>query len=418
MAGCGVSELYPLGLKLEGRRVLVVGGGAVATRRVPALLSAGAQVVLVSPSVTPALRALADAGRLRWEARRFEPADVDGCWLVHVAVDDRLAAAAVSAAAAERRVFCVRADDRHAATAWTPATTRHGPVTVAVLAGGEPRRAVAIRDAIRDGLADGTLPGCHVPEPAPISAPAPATGQGGRVALVGSGPGDPELITVKGRRLLAEADVVVVDRLVPGLLLDELRPETELVDASKIPYGPSRTQDEINRILVERARAGRFVVRLKGGDPFVFGRGGEEILACAAAGVPVTVVPGVSSSIAAPAVAGIPVTHRGVAQEFVVVSGHVAPGDPTSLVDWPALAKLRGTLVVLMGLKNLPAIAATLIRHGRPAQTPAAVVQEGTTGAQRVLRTTLDKVAGEAEAAGVRPPAVVVVGEVVTTLTP
>jgi uroporphyrin-III C-methyltransferase / precorrin-2 dehydrogenase / sirohydrochlorin ferrochelatase len=335
---------------------------------------------------------------------------------VQAAVDDRLAATAVSAAAAERRVFCVRADDRHAATAWTPATTRHGPVTVAVLAGGEPRRAVAIRDAIREGLTDGTLPGCRVPEPAAVAAPAPTAASGGRVALVGSGPGDPELITVKGRRLLAEADVVVVDRLVPGLLLDELRPDTELVDASKIPYGPSRTQDEINRILVERARAGAFVVRLKGGDPFVFGRGGEEVLACAAAGVPVTVVPGVSSSIAAPAVAGIPVTHRGVAHEFVVVSGHVAPDDPASLVDWPALATLRGTLVVLMGLKNLPAIAHALLRHGRPGETPAAVVQEGTTGTQRVLRTTLDKVADEAAAAGVRPPAVVVIGEVVTTL--
>ncbi len=411
-----MTDLYPLGLKLDGRRVLVVGGGTVATRRVPALLSAGARVVLVSPSLTPALRALADAGRLRWEARRFEPADVDGCWLVHVAVDDKLAAAAVTAAAAERRVFCVRADDRHAATAWTPATTRHGPVTVAVLAGGDPRRAVAIRDAVREGLTDGTLPGCHVPAPADVSAPVPETQPGGRVALVGSGPGDPELITVKGRRLLAEADVVVVDRLVPGLLLDELRPDTELVDASKIPYGPSRTQDEINRILIERARAGAFVVRLKGGDPFVFGRGGEEVLACAAAGVPVTVVPGVSSSIAAPAVAGIPVTHRGVAHEFVVVSGHVAPDDPASLVDWPALAMLRGTLVVLMGLKNLPAIAATLRRHGRPGETPTAVVQEGTTGTQRVVRTTLDKVADEVAAAGIRPPAVVVVGEVVSAL--
>jgi uroporphyrin-III C-methyltransferase / precorrin-2 dehydrogenase / sirohydrochlorin ferrochelatase len=419
-----VSELYPLGLKLEGKRVLVVGGGTVATRRVPALLSGGAQVLLVSPSLTPALRALADAGRLRWAARRFEPADVDGCWLVQVAVDDQHAAAAVTAAAAERRVFCVRADDRHAATAWTPATTRHGPVIVAVLAGGEPRRAVAIRDAIREGLTDGTLPGCYVPPNTSErkgtllsdSVEEGALPNSGRVALVGSGPGDPELITVKGRRLLAEADVVVVDRLAPGLLLDELRPDTELVDASKIPYGPSRTQDEINRVLVDRARAGAFVVRLKGGDPFVFGRGGEEVIACAAAGVPVTVVPGVSSSIAAPAVAGIPVTHRGVAHEFVVVSGHVAPDDPASLVDWSALATLRGTLVVLMGLKNLPAIAATLRRYGRPGETPTAVVQEGTTGAQRVLRTTLDKVAGDVATAGVRPPAVVVVGEVVTVI--
>jgi uroporphyrin-III C-methyltransferase/precorrin-2 dehydrogenase/sirohydrochlorin ferrochelatase len=238
----------------------------------------------------------------------------------------------------------------------------------------------------------------------------------GSVALVGSGPGDPELITVKGRRLLALADVVVADRLVPGLLLDELRHDVELVDASKIPYGPSRTQDEINRIIVERALAGSFVVRLKGGDPYVFGRGGEEAIACAAAGVPVTVVPGVTSSIAAPALAGIPVTHRGVAHEFTVVSGHVAPDNPASLVDWPALARMRGTLVILMGLKNLPAIAATLLDHGRAPGTPAAVVQEGTMDSQKALRSTLGAVADDTAAAGIRPPAVVVIGEVVTAL--
>ncbi|HEU4423746.1 MAG TPA: uroporphyrinogen-III C-methyltransferase [Pilimelia sp.] len=442
--------LYPLALRLEDRRVLVVGGGVVATRRVPALLEAGARVVVVSPSLTPALLALADAGRLAWVPRRFEPADVDGAWLVHVAVNDNAAAAAVSVAAEARRVFCVRADDRFAATAWTPAVTRHGPVTVAVIAGGDPRRAVAVRDAIREGLADGTLPGSaatgwsgrgsggEAGSPAAGEAGWPASGEAdrpvageagraaagagvpprptGRVALVGAGPGDPELITVKGRRLLAEADVVVADRLVPGLLLDELRPDVELVDASKIPYGPQKAQEEINGILVDRARAGAFVVRLKGGDPYVFGRGGEEALACAQAGIPVTVVPGVTSSVAAPAVAGIPVTHRGVAHEFTVVSGHVPPDDPASLVDWPALARMRGTLVVLMGLKNLAAITDTLLAHGRPPTTPAAVVQEGTTGAQRSLRSTLGEVAGAVAAAGLRPPAVVVIGEVVTAL--
>jgi uroporphyrin-III C-methyltransferase/precorrin-2 dehydrogenase/sirohydrochlorin ferrochelatase len=411
--------LYPLALRLAGRRVLVVGGGVVATRRVPALLDAGAEVVLVSPELTPALRALADAERVRWAARRFSESDLDGAWLVQVAVDDPAAAAAVSRAAERRRVFCVRADDRHAATAWTPAVTRHGPVTVAVLAGGDPRRAVAVRDAIREGLADGTLPGCRIPDRAAVRPPPDPSGSGGaagRVVLVGSGPGDPELITVKGRRLLAAADVVVVDRLVPGLLLDELAADVEVVDASKIPYGPARSQEEINRILVERARAGATVVRLKGGDPYVFGRGGEEALACAAAGVPVTVVPGVTSAVAAPAVAGIPVTHRGVAHEFTVVSGHVAPDDPSSLVDWPALARLRGTLVILMGLKNLPAIVAELRRHGRHAGTPAAVVAEGTTAAQHTVRTTLGELAAQVAAHGIRPPAVVVIGEVVSTL--
>ncbi|WFE31737.1 uroporphyrinogen-III C-methyltransferase [Micromonospora sp. WMMD975] len=404
---------YPLGLRLAGRRVVVVGGGAVATRRVPALLDAGADVLLVSPELTPALRAHADAGRLRWEPRRFAAADLDGAWLVQVAVDDRAAAAAVSAAAAERRIFCVRADDRVAASAWTPAVTRHGPVTVAVLGGGDPRRATRVRDAIRTLLSARKGPRLtdSVEEGAPLNT------SGGRVALVGSGPGDPELITVKGWRLLTEADVVVADRLVPGLLLDELRPDVELVDASKIPYGPSRAQEEINRILVDRARAGRVVVRLKGGDPYVFGRGGEELLACAEAGVPVTVVPGVTSAIAVPGVAGVPVTHRAVAHEFTVVSGHVAPDAPASLVHWESLAGLRGTLVILMGLKNLAAIAATLIAHGKPPHTPVAVIQEGTTAAQRTLRSTLASVAADVEAAAFRPPAIVVVGDVVDALT-
>ena len=399
-------NLYPLALRLDGRPVLVVGGGAVATRRVPALLDAGAAVTVVSPELTPALHGLADAGRIRWVERTFEPSDVDGMWLVQVAVDDAGAARRVSEAAEERRVFCVRADDRTAATAWTPAVTRHGPVTVAVLGGGDPRRAMATRDAIAGFLAGGATasPGERPPR--------------GHVALVGAGPGDPELITVKGRRLLAAADVVVADRLAPGLLLDELRPEVELVDAAKIPYGPARTQEEINRILVDRARAGRFVVRLKGGDPYVFGRGGEEALACAEAGIPVTVVPGVTSAIAVPAVAGIPVTHRGVAHEFTVVSGHLAPDHPESLVDWPALGRQRGTVVVLMGLKNLPAIAATLMAHGRPGSTPAAVVQEGTTTAQRRVTATLATIADAAKTDGLRAPAITIIGDVVTTLPP
>ncbi len=395
-----MNGLYPLALVLRGRRVLVVGGGAVATRRVPALLDAGAEVVLVSPEVTPALRALADAGRLHWEPRRFVPSDVDGAWLVQAALDDRLAAAAVSAAAAERRVFCVRADDRFAASAWTPAVARHGPVTVAVIGGGDPHRAVAVRDGIRDRLADGSLD-------------AGPSHPGAGVALVGAGPGDPELITVRGRRLLSLADTVVVDRLAPGLLLDELRHDVEVVDASKIPYGPSRSQEEINRILVTRAKEGRFVVRLKGGDPYVFGRGGEELLACLAAGVPVTVVPGVTSAIAVPAAAGVPVTHRGVAHEFVVVSGHLPPGHPESLVDWPALARLRGTLCVLMGLASLPAIVDVLVANGKPADTPATAIQEGTTETQQVVRASLSELPAAVTAAGLRPPAVVVIGPVV-----
>ncbi|MEV6632285.1 uroporphyrinogen-III C-methyltransferase [Actinoplanes sp. NPDC051470] len=385
-----------MALRLDGRRVLVVGGGAVATRRMPALLAAGAVVEVVSPELTPALRALADQGRLSWNERTFAPEDVRGAWLVQVAVDDPVAAAAVSAAAEEEQIFCVRADDRDAATAWTPAVTRHGEITVAVTDSGDRRRAIGVRDSVATAL-----------ESATATEPMPAG-----VALVGSGPGDPELITVLGRRLLAAADVVVADRLVPGPLLADLRPDAEFVDAAKIPYGPSAAQEEINRILVDRAKAGKFVVRLKGGDPYVFGRGGEEAIACAEAGVPVRVVPGVTSAVAAPALAGIPVTQRGVAHEFTVVSGHVPPDSPASLVDWAALARMRGTVVVLMGLKNLPLIVEALIKHGRAAATPAAVVQEGSTEAQRSLRGTLGSIATQVVDAGIRPPAVVVIGEV------
>ncbi|HTF08148.1 MAG TPA: uroporphyrinogen-III C-methyltransferase [Asanoa sp.] len=409
-----MTELYPLALRLEGRPVLVVGGGAVASRRVPALLSAGADVTVVSPELTPTLHGLAEAGRIRWERRRFESSDVDRAWLVHVAVDDPAAAQRVSDAAEARRVFCVRADDRTAASAWTPAVTRRGPVTVAVLGGGDPRRAVATRDAIAAFLSGWT--GAAASGTAVAAGPATAAEKGGRVALVGAGPGDPELITVKGRRLLAEADVVVADRLAPGLLLDELRPDAELVDAAKNPYGPARTQDEINQILVDRARQGLLVVRLKGGDPFVFGRGGEEVIACAAAGVPVTVVPGVTSAVAVPGGAGIPVTHRGVAHEFTVVSGHLSPDDPESLVNWPAVAQQAGTVVVLMGLRHLPTIAATLVANGRPGTTPAAVIQEGTTASERTVTGTLETIAAAVAEAGLRAPAITVVGEVVTAL--
>jgi uroporphyrin-III C-methyltransferase/precorrin-2 dehydrogenase/sirohydrochlorin ferrochelatase len=298
-------------------------------------------------------------------------------------------------------VWCVRSDDAEAATAWTPATGRSEGVTVAVLTGRDPRRSAAVRDAVVEGLRDGTL-----------AAPRHRARTPG-VALVGGGPGDPDLITVRGRRLLAEADVVIADRLGPRDLLDELPPHVEVIDAAKIPYGRFMAQEAINNALIEHAKAGKAVVRLKGGDPFVFGRGMEEAEALAEAGIPCTVVPGISSAISVPGAAGIPVTHRGVAHEFTVVSGHVAPDDPRSLVDWQALARLRGTLVLLMAVERIGAIAEALIGHGRAADTPVAVIQEGTTAAQRRVDATLATVAETVRAEGVRPPAVVVIGEVV-----
>jgi uroporphyrin-III C-methyltransferase/precorrin-2 dehydrogenase/sirohydrochlorin ferrochelatase len=233
------------------------------------------------------------------------------------------------------------------------------------------------------------------------------------VVLVGAGPGDPDLITVRGRRLLARADVVVADRLAPRELLDELGAHVTVIDAAKVPYGRAMAQEQINAQLIDHARAGRFVVRLKGGDPYVFGRGFEELLACAAAGVPVTVVPGVTSAISVPAAAGIPVTHRGVAHEFVVVSGHVAPDDPASLVDWPALGRLRGTLILLMAVERIGAFADVLVAHGRAPDSPVAVIADGTLRSQQTVCSTLADVAADVARGGIRPPAIVVIGPVV-----
>ncbi|WP_405739994.1 uroporphyrinogen-III C-methyltransferase [Streptomyces sp. NBC_01525] len=392
---------YPVGLRLSGRRVVVLGAGQVAQRRLPALLAAGADVLLVSPSATPSVEAMADTGELRWERRRYRPGDLAGAWYALISTDDAEANAAASQEAEERRVWAVRSDDAEAATAWTPATGHSEGVTVAVLTGRDPRRSAAVRDAVVEGLRDGSLAAPHHR----------ARTKG--VALVGGGPGDPDLITVRGRRLLAEADVVIADRLGPRDLLAELPPHVEIIDAAKIPYGRFMAQEAINQALIDHARAGKAVVRLKGGDPFVFGRGMEEVQALTEAGIPCTVVPGISSTISVPGAAGIPVTHRGVAHEFTVVSGHVAPDDERSLVDWAALARLRGTLVVLMGVGNSAAIAATLMAHGRSGDTPAAVVQEGTTAAQRRVDATLATLGETVRAEGVRPPAVLVIGDVV-----
>ncbi|WP_371530240.1 uroporphyrinogen-III C-methyltransferase [Streptomyces sp. NBC_01283] len=399
------SPAYPVGLRLTDRRTVVLGGGQVAQRRLPALIAAGADIHLVSPTATPSVEAMADAGEITWERRRYETGDLKDAWYALIATSDGEANRAASAEAEAHRVWCVRSDDADAATALTPATGRSEGVTVAVLTtdihGRDPRRTAAIRDAVVEGLRDGTLVAPHHRTRTP------------GVALVGGGPGDPDLITVRGRRLLAEADVVIADRLGPRDLLAELPPHVEVIDAAKIPYGRFMAQEAINNALIEHAKQGKSVVRLKGGDPFVFGRGMEEAQALAEEGIACTVVPGISSSISVPGAAGIPVTHRGVAHEFTVVSGHVAPDDERSLVDWAALAKLRGTLVVLMGVDKIGKIAETLTSHGRSPETPVALIQEGTTAAQRRVDATLATVAAEVAAHEVRPPAVIVIGDVV-----
>jgi uroporphyrin-III C-methyltransferase/precorrin-2 dehydrogenase/sirohydrochlorin ferrochelatase len=390
---------YPLMLSMAGRRAVVVGGGRIALRRTRSLLEAGAHVVVIAPSVIAELAEL-PVTILR---RRYHDGDLSAAWLAHAATDDADVNAQVAAEADRRRIWCVRTDNAAASAAWTPAVTRHGAVTVAVTAGGDPARSQRLRSAIALALADGSLP----------VRPQRVSHGLGSVALVGGGPGDPGLITVLGRRLLAEADVVVTDKLAPRSLLAELDPEVEVVDAGKQPHAHNLTQAQINELIVARALAGQRVVRLKGGDPFVFGRGGEEALACVRAGVPFQVVPGVTSAIAVPAYAGIPVTHRGITQDFSVVSAHLDPSQPGATVDWAALAQTNGTLVLMMAVAHLDAVAAELIKRGRDAATPVAVISDGTTPDQQVLTSTLGCVAADSARAGVRPPAVVVIGDVV-----
>lgn len=391
---------YLVGLRLTGKKVVVVGGGTVAQRRLPLLIASGADVHVISRSATRSVEAMTG---ITLALREYRDGDLDGAWYAIAATDDPRVNEAVVAEAESRQVFCVRADIAVEGTAVTPATFSYAGLSVGVLAGGEHRRSAAIRSAIREALQTGVI----TPE-----GPASADVVAGSVALIGGGPGDPELITVRGRRLLAQADVVVADRLAPPELLAELPPHVEVIDAAKIPYGRAMAQDAINDVMIERARSGSFVVRLKGGDPFVFARGYEEVLACADAGIPVTVVPGVTSAIGVPALAGVPVTHRAINHEFVVVSGHLPPGHPESLVNWDALAALSGTIVLLMAVERIELFAEALLKGGRPADTPVLVVQHGTTAAQHTLRATLADTPEKIRAEGIRPPAIIVIGAV------
>ncbi|WP_420120853.1 uroporphyrinogen-III C-methyltransferase [Nakamurella sp.] len=339
-------------LPVRGRRVLVVGGGDRGLGRIAALRDAGADVHVVAPAVAAAVADLAERGLVRWAARAVT--EDDGASAALVVVDDAATAPQVRDWAERRGVFCL--------------------------------------------------------EPA-AAAPAPAGGVG-RVILVGGGPGDPGLLTVAGLAAVRAADVIVTDRLAPLAVLDQAPPGVEIVDVGKIPRGRFTPQERINEVLVEYARAGRTVVRLKGGDNFVFGRGGEEWQACAAAGIEVQVIPGVSSAVGVPALAGIPLTHRTANQGFTVITAHVPPGDPRSTLDYAALARTGTALVILMGVATLPAVTAELIRHGLDPATPAATVADGGLPGQRVVRAVVAAIAEVTAAAGIRPPAITVIGSV------
>jgi uroporphyrin-III C-methyltransferase/precorrin-2 dehydrogenase/sirohydrochlorin ferrochelatase len=389
------SGSFPLTLRISGRKVVVVGGGHVATRRAHALVDAGADLTVVSPTLTARLTELAETGRITWLHRRYEPNDLNGAWLVQTATADPATDDRVASDAEARQIWCLKGGDPADASAWMPAVARVDDVLISVSGGGDAGRASSLRDGVAAVLQAGELPlrhRTHHPD--------------GYVALVGGGPGDADLLTVRGRRLLAQADVVVVDRLAPTGPLAELAPDVEVIDVGKMPDHHPIPQDEINKILIDRAQQGKIVVRLKGGDPYVFGRGGEERLACEEAGIPVEIVPGVTSAISVPAAAGIPVTHRGVARGFSVLTGHESIGDfPTDRTH---------TLVLLMGVSRLRQTADEFMAAGHDPETPVAVVESGWSDHQRVTVGTLATIADAAAAAGARPPAVTVVGDVVT----
>ncbi|MCW2809783.1 MAG: cysG [Friedmanniella sp.] len=346
---------FTAGLAVRGRRVLVGGAGPNALAPITALLESGALVSVVGPEVGTTIADLAERGLLTVAHRTVAADDLTGVALVVPASGDP----------------AVDADLERLAAAL-------GVLAVAV----------------------------------PVEATDEARAGHGAVTLVGGGPGDPGLLTVAGLDAVRGADVLVVDRLAPLSILAQARPDAEIIDVAKIPRGAFTSQERINELLVEHGLAGRNVVRLKGGDNFVFGRGGEEWQACAAAGIPVRVIPGVSSALAGPALAGIPLTHRQLTQGFTVVSGHVPPGDPASTLNWAALARANTTLVILMGVATLAAITTTLVAEGMPADTPAMTVADAGLPSQRSVRGTVADIAARTVAEGLTPPAITVIGAV------
>ncbi len=390
--------MLPVFLRLSGKLVVVVGGGKVATRRSLALLTEGARIHVIAPRVSEDLRALALAHSIELSQRRYREADLVGARLVIAATEDPHTNATVAFDADRRDIWCIRSDAAAASAAWLPAAGTFDEITVGVSASGDPRRAVEVRDAVLDGLERGQL----------ICRRQRTGADRGRVTLVGAGPGA-GLITVAGLAALRRADVVVADRLIDPALLIGLGDHVVVIDAGKSPQRHALTQEQINATIVAHAQAGKDVVRLKGGDPFVFGRGGEEVLACRTADIDVDVIPGVSSAVAAPAVAGIPVTHRRVSGAFTVVSA-------VSEVDLNALAHVGGTLVFLMSVAKLPEIVKSLRAAGLDAGTAVAFVERAYQVGQRSTRTTLAEALVTARDIGLTNPAVIVVGDVVSVL--
>ena len=449
-------QTFPLFMSLQGRRALVAGGTEAAARKVELLLSAGAQVTLIADTVVGEIAQLIGEGRISWAGRAFEDDDLAGVSLVVVASEDEALQARVSLAAQQRCVPVNVVDRPKLSSFIMPAIVDRSPITSAISTGGaapalarrlraeierampaaigrlarfaeifrvqvrrtldQPRARRRFWDKVFEGrIGELALAGDEIGARRELikllDGARTETATAGMVHLVGAGPGDPDLLTMKAHRLLQRADVVVYDRLVSAEVLAMARRDAERIYVGKRRGNHSQSQDEINARLVALARAGKSVVRLKGGDPLLFGRGGEEIGALAEAGVTVEVVPGITAALGCAASTGIPLTHRDHAQTCLFVTGHRKDGRLD--LDWPTLARPRQTVVIYMGLDALPTIAAQLVAHGLPGSTPVALIENGTTDRERRVVGTLATIDAQAMRARLEGPTLCMVGEVV-----
>ncbi len=446
-------KLFPVFADLNGRRVSVVGGGSVAERKTAALLAAGAVVSIGAPQLTDSLSRWVATGRITRHPGSFRETWIDGACLVIAATDDREVNQAVSAAAKARGVFVNVVDDAALSSFHVPAIVDRSPLLIAISSGGDaPMLARWVREKLETVLDHALGPLAALisryrqrirarhPATAPrrryyehlFAGPIPALlrrGQvlraetllqaglnekpattTGSVVLVGAGPGDPDLLTIKALRALNEADVILHDHLVSPAVLDLARRDAERIAVGKQAGSHKTSQERIHALLLEHARAGRRVVRLKGGDPFVFGRGGEELEFLHAHGIAYEVVPGITAAIACAAYAGIPLTHRDHAQSVRFVTAHCRAS--LDELDWPALAQERQTLAVYMGVAELESLRAKLLAHGRAADTPFALIENGSRAEQRVVTGTLADLPEQARIHDVRSPALLILGEV------
>jgi len=449
----------PLFLDVKDRRILVVGGGQAAARRVELALKAGSRVLAVAEDPCPALEGLTDRDGVSLEARAFAPGDLEGCVLVFVTTDDDDLNARISTLAQDSGIPVNVLDRPSMCSFIMPAFVDRSPVLVAVSSGGEApilsrvlkarletvlpsglghlaRFAGACRERIKTAIPDNTrrrrfwegLVNGPIAEYILAGQTEAAqnllddtlgkaerdreSGTHGEVYLVGSGPGDPDLLTFRALRLMQQADVVLHDRLVPSGILDLVRQDAERVFVGKQPGDQAMRQEEISRLMIRLAGEGKRVLRLKSGDPFVFGRGGEEIEALASEGIHFQVVPGVTAANGCASYAGIPLTHRDHAQSCLFVTGHMK--DDRLDRNWESMVQPSQTLVVYMGLRSLPAFTEQLMAHGADPATPAAIVDNGTRDQQQVITASLGDLAGEAAAADLSGPAVIIIGSVVT----